>query len=731
MTHQEIIKNSNTICQLLIQHQLKDAFDALQKTIGDNALGQFIAPLENLQTTYKYMLQYTVQNIQDSERQKIYKQLVVSLFNLTDKTEQHLLEQHSTQMPYAILRTQPTNNFKAAIKNLIQVSKQLEMVELGEQHTIPFDIKHSYQMHLSEVFMVLWSTHFYTEEHVTNIKELCHNGELKEYELSLLTSAISLSLWRNFDVQKFNALFELTNHASELVKQRAFVGLLISVYIYNERLRYFTSVSSRFSLLAENKYFKKSLEQIIIQFIKSKESEKIARKFQEEIIPEMVKITPIIREKLDIDKLEGEKDLDDKNPDWQEMLDEVPGLTDKMKEISELQMEGADVFLSTFSMLKSFPFFNPIYNWLVPFTTSYPDLSDQLQTENIQSFAKAIEKSLFLCNSDKYSFILSMEQLPESQRKTMSAAVGADFENMKDIEKSENEPHKNRQAEFISNQYVQDLYRFFNLHPQKSQFDNPFQHRLDFHNKNIIANVIEDQKIWRNVAEYYFAKNYFTEAGELFELLLQDDSANVECLQKRGYCAQKTNDHKLALDYYMKADLVESSSVWTLKKIAYCYQALGKTKKALENYQLAANLQPQNINLQYAIANCFLSLKNYNEALNNYFKIELNTKNKKKAWRPIAWCSFVAKKPEQAKKYYEKLMDQQASGHDYINAGHVALVSHEYETAVDYYKKAIHSFKGDINKMMTIFEEDKPFILNYDIDTEDLPIILDKLRYEL
>ena len=730
MTHHSIVKKSEEISQLLINSQLKDAFDALSSLISTHALGQYASALEDLQTTYKSMLKYTVQRANDPERHSIYKQLIVSTLGISDQIEQRLLNQYSSQIPFSFIRMQATVHLRASVSNLIQVGKQLEMVQLSENNDVPYEIKHNYQTHISEVFMALWGAQFMTDADVNIFKDLIKTSALKDYEMALITSAVSLSLWRNFDVKKFDMLFELCHTNSDLVKQRAYVGLLIAVYKYNERLPYFSSITSRFSLLSEDKSFIKSLESIIIQFIRSKESEKIAKRFQEEIIPEMAKMSPIIREKLDSDKMDDDG-ADDKNPDWQAMLDDVPGLTDTMKEISNLQMEGADVFLSTFSMLKSFPFFNALHNWLVPFTSQYPDIMEQTKETELKPFIKGIGQSHFLCNSDKYSFMLSLEQVPDSQRRAMASALGADLDGMKEIEKKENALSKNRGVEFISNQYIQDLYRLFNLHPHKKEFDNFFAKSLDFHNKTVIHQLIEDTKVWRNVAEYYFAKNYFKEAAELYDELLTKKNTDVELLQKRGYCAQKLGLLREAITYYHKADLVDSDNSWTVRKLAFCYRALGDLSAALSHYKTAANLQPKNVNLQYAVANCHLGLKNHQEALNIYFKIELESKSNKKIWRPIAWCSFVLGKLAQAQKYYHKLIMAEPSPYDYLNAGHVELALQENALALELYKKAVELFDGDITKFLAVFEQDKTYILSYPIDKKDIPILIDRLRYDL
>ena len=52
---------------------------------------------------------------------------------------------------------------------------------------------------------------------------------------------------------------------------------------------------------------------------------------------------------------ESDEEKDDRNPDWENVF-EHSALGDKLREINELQMEGADVYMSTFAPLKNFPF---------------------------------------------------------------------------------------------------------------------------------------------------------------------------------------------------------------------------------------------------------------------------------------------------------------------------------------------------------------------------------------
>ncbi len=145
-------------------------------------------------------------------------------------------------------------------------------------------------------------------------------------------------------------------------------GIIPIFQIYSSRLELYSGCSDRLKLLSDDKTFGRRFIAAIIGFIQAHETEKITKKLTEEIIPEMMKLSPMIGKKIKLDEWMGETRFDEKNPEWQKILDET-GLTDKLQEFTELQLEGADVFHSTFSNLKSYPFFQQMSNWFLPFTT--------------------------------------------------------------------------------------------------------------------------------------------------------------------------------------------------------------------------------------------------------------------------------------------------------------------------------------------------------------------------
>ena len=94
------------------------------------------------------------------------------------------------------------------------------------------------------------------------------------------------------------------------------------------------------------------------------------RKMQNELIPEMLKLRPDISKKINNSTAMIDMSSLEENPEWEELLNKS-GITDKIKELSQLQEEGSDVFMSTFSHLKSFPFFSDSANWFLPFSLEH------------------------------------------------------------------------------------------------------------------------------------------------------------------------------------------------------------------------------------------------------------------------------------------------------------------------------------------------------------------------
>ncbi|MGD9771592.1 MAG: tetratricopeptide repeat protein, partial [Parabacteroides sp.] len=166
-----------------------------------------------------------------------------------------------------------------------------------------------------------------------------------------------------------------------------------------------------------------------------------------------------------------------------------------------------------------------------------------------------------------------------------------------------------------------------------------------------------------------------------------------------------------------------------IRRIAGCYRALKQPEKALGHYQRYEALSPDNLSVTISIGHCHLELKNFSEALKCYFKVEYLDPESHKAWRPIAWCSFLTGKFEQARNYYGKIMGNSPSLQDMLNAGHTEWALQNVKGAINFYKMAVEADGGDFHKFMEQFTQDIPDLLSAGIEEQDIPLLLDELRY--
>lgn len=749
MTDQELKIKYTAICSSLSTRRLKPAFDMLGKLISENGLGIYHDEHRNLEETYNYMLKYTVEGVFDPERQKVYRKLITSIFELADKVNEVLRLRLSISVEYEkkrMIRNSVIPDLKAYLVELeVLYSNDRGSFQPGKANsrrdkdssqsdkiTSASEDKEN-QQKMQNLFYHIWFSDKLTSEEINHLSKFLSDKIIPLPYRSFMITSVMLSLQRFFDAGKIMLLFDHCSSKEAEISQRALVGLLINLYKYDSRIPFYQEIAGRLKILNENPSFKRNIERIIIQFIRSKGTEKLQQRIRDEILPEMIKISPYLKNKINLDSLMEESISDDKNPEWLDILNETPGLMNKMEEFTELQMKGDDVFMGSFSMLKSFHFFYEISNWFLPFFPDNPEIAENLDVKDqlIRQMVESVERAPFLCNSDKYSFCLSIQKLPKDNIEFMSQAMKAEMEQVKELRDDEELLNPGLKEEFISNQFIQDLYRFYKLFPRKADFEDIFNWCFDFHNKQAVGDILkEDTKVLRNIAEYYLAKDHFEEAAGIFSYLLEQEKSG-ELYQKIAWCYQKMNEFETALDAYLKAELYGVDQLWNHKKIALCFRNLKKPDKALEYYRVVEKIKPEDLGNQLNIGNCLLELEEYEEALKCYFKIEYLAPGNKKVWRPIAWCSFITGKKDQAEKYFRKLIEDEPNKHDFINMGHVQWSLGNRKAALDYYKKSITENGFSEAEFLEVFEQDLLHLINQGVDKDDVPIMLDQLRYFL
>ena len=577
------------------------------------------------------------------------------------------------------------------------------------------------------LFTLIWFCDKLPETELDIITKSIKSSKLQFSEKSLIVSALTLSLLRYFDLNKFTALFNAYDTNGKFIWNRAFVGLIIAFYVYNNRIKLYPELEERLKLIAGDTGMEKYLEQLILQLIRTRETEKISEKLRNEIIPEMTKFRPDIEKKLDLDKILSDKLIEDKNPDWEKVFEDSSGLLNKMEEMSKMQLEGSDVFMSAFSELKHFQFFDSSANWFIPFYKENKEVikvfSDEDQDFDTDMFTDGLQKSSYICNSDKYSFCLNIDMMPKAQKTMIINLFKMELEAMNEISAEDKILDKDIEDKHIFTRYIQDIYRFFKLSRHKKHLTDFFNTKLDIHNTFFFKIVSNNEDMLRRIAEFYLEKNYYSEAVATFMQLSDKEKGKKKTYEKIAYAYHKMKSYKQALKYYKRAELFDEESVWLNKKIGFCYRKLADYGNALQYYEKAELQQPENLHIIANKGHCYLSDEKFDDALKAYFKVEYFEPENIRVKRPLAWCSFVLGKFDSAEKYLSKLIEIKAAPHDYINLGHVLFCKNLKSEAAEKYRIAIS--KISYEKVKSSILNDKEHLIKNGASETEIYLLLD------
>jgi len=752
MTENDMKALTGDIIRHLSAKKLKEAFTLVKKLVAETWLGEFSDKVYDLEETYSFIRKYTIEGVEDPEREKIYRHLVQSLIGLTSRIRENWLTTHSGSPFYLRKRSPdllPLRNPRKFLEDLAHSQKvespwnhgdtgetggTPDLNDFRKEVPAPHPVSPEYWQQVEAVFYAILLTDEPDEEASIFINALFDDDTVPQEGKAVWITALTFSLLRYFDEAKMALHLDLYEKFRGLpqLSQRCLTGFLTALYQYAPLMRFYPQTTGRFTIMNEDPAFNRQVERILLQLLGSRETEKIKQKIQEEIIPEMIRISPNIRNKFNIDHLMNPESDDDRNPEWSTLFDDSPGLIDKMEEMAQMQSEGADVFLASFGMFKRFPFFNELVNWFVPFFPGHPEMplkATEDPENTVTRITDALLQSPMLCNSDKYSFAMMLQTITPEARSMMAGFLQAEMEQLEELGKEEAVLSPDRKETTVSNQYIQDMYRFFRLYPSEKGVEDIFSWKFDYHNRAVFRPLLEEHPAMINkLAEFYFEKGYFEEALEIFGM---SEEQSGEALQKAAWCHQKMGRYEQALELYKKAELYEVNKIWNLKKIALCYRNLKLPEEALKVYQNLDVLQPDNLGTLYAMGYCQSETGRTQEALNTFFKIEYLSPGNKKVWRPIAWCSFLTGKNTQAERYYHKLLEEQSDKYDLMNMGHVQWVQGKRATALDYYRLSIVAGGFSEAEFMTVLEEDLHFLLERGIDPNEVHILLDHLRYTL
>ena len=704
---EDLKKRAQRIKVLLLQNRLREALELVQVQMAGVTDWSVMSRFEDIDRSYRYMLQYYSQGSPDKHRNEVYRQLVRRALLLNDDVLQARLQPESMLLYYQHLRSQ------------LSRAENMEGLRLSLESFADSHDTAAHERVLGILFDLIWTNGAWSSGDSASLMELIDSPAVAEDDSLIAVSAVTLSLMERFDPLKCLFLCQASENPDMPVSIRALTGLAVTMAGYADILPYFPEVTDRITLLSDVPGIHERMLKVQMALLLCRETKEIDRRMREEIIPTMLrnpKLGDLMREELE---------RDDVSPDWNEWI-EKPEIKDKLMQMTELQMEGADVYMSTFSGLKSYPFFRSIHNWFRVFSLDQPDVKQSLGENFMNStIGRSMLTTGVFCNSDKYSFALTFSQIPEAQRDMIMGQMDGQFE--EEVQEMQSGTvSADVRENYAARQYAQDLYRFFNLFSRRHEFRNPFDDNINMLTDNPLSILLESDDSEHEIASWLMRKGYFSEAITAFRLMernIHPYSTDYRFYQQMGYALQREQRYEEALEAYNRADILQPDNPWTLRHTAQCQRLTAHPKEALELLLQAEKQDADNLSLQIQIGDCLVDLKRYDEALTRFFKVDYLRPDYVKAWRAIAWCAFLADRKDRSLEYYEKILAGSPSGEDCLNAAHVCLTDGDVQRAVALYSRSARMLGRE--RFESEFNADRPVLMEKGISEQDFPLLLD------
>lgn len=714
------------IDKLINSSRFNESFLTLKKQLRQYPnLSGLLNKLSQEESNYRYMLDYLSEGHSDPS-QEVMMDKVREI--LKEANEQLLRESKlkdssdlysSTRRMFALKGT--------TLRSLIDAFKATTIE--GEENEYS-DINHERSALINEIFNFVWTLGYGNTEEIDTISEVLEDETIPDYLKAQILSAIILGNLQHFNADTFEILLNFSENSDNiLLRARSLAGLVLLSILHSKRLTGNLKLRSRLLLSAGNEELQHLINETIFNIIKTYDTKRVDSKLRNEVIPELMKIKPDILNKMRDMSADIDSFSDDENPRWQEFI-ENSEIGEKLQEINEMQLEGADVMVTAFSNLKGYPFFYEVSNWFLPFTRNHHEFAAIPINEDEETLNRL---NFVMCDSDLHSFLLSVKTMPFDRGNQMFQQMQSQMkEAYEAMSNSIGETEEQKLSRNIRHS-LQDLYRFFKFFRKKDDFNDAFGSPFVSDQMEPLVDLmgisIDTLKV---VAEFYFKNKYYKEAAGFFELIDRLEPGNFHNWEKIGYCFDKQGLYQEAIKWYKKAEFVKPDDTWLEKRLALAYKNSGEASEAGPYYEKVLAKEPENYHVLMSLGQCLLTSGKPEEALKYFYHAGYLKPEKLDASRAIAWAELFSGHLDKAKSQYEKILqDERLDASDYLNAAHCAMTAHDFKEGLKLYKKFIESSEDkDITKLVLAFRDDSDIMKKLGIKTSDLRLIIDKIRYD-
>lgn len=679
-----------------------------------------VGKLADIEESFNMMCGFLLKGVKDEHRGALYVQLSKRLYKLIVDAlvDVKLKFDKSAALFATVPNTQELDveDLRARLESFVSDLAMLEIEPEEGREARGKALYESRQAIVSRAFVSIVKSRQWSRELASDMKGLLLSPTIDSVDARLLCSAILMAALFEPDAAKVITLMSIYQEATDVrLRQRALVGWVLALDGGNYSL--FDEIGERLNVLLRDKDVRSEVMELQIQIVYCMNADRDEETIRKNLMPTIMKNQSFevsrygIREKEE-DPMEDILHGDETDKKMEE-------LEKAMQKVVDMQKKGADIYFGGFSKMKRFGFFYTLCNWFMPFYTRHPGLEDLPSKLKESGFMAAIVKDAPFCDSDKYSFALSLRsvysQLPENIREMLN---GATFK-MSEYTGDTSSPVVVRRL------YLQDLYRFFRINDSRKAFYNPFSGK---NGHLFIANALykplmhdEATHVVRNLLK----RHQYVEATNILGIFF--DGSNAEDLQLNGRLALVERRYADAEALFEKA-FEKADDIDSMKGYALASFRRGHYVKAIELYQRLSKACPDNYNYRLYTSISLINDGRAEEGVKSLYELYYKLPDNADVLRAMGWGLLALGNVDKAKKMYQEILQSEdKTSADYLNAGYCMWFAGDVSKAVSLFKKykkaagknpdAVADI--DNNSLLNRFKEDSSLLDKYNIATVD------------
>lgn len=183
--------------------------------------------LEETEQSYRYMMQYMTDGVEDPQRNDLYYKIISSLHDLTDRIINELLTPLAPAMYYSAVRYEKMNNkslqsIMAEYDAILDKQSLLQEAQ-GEQNGNEKnrELNAIRERLESAVFKYIWISFPASGEEMEVLKGIFNSTVYPQYFKELLVSALFLGLLEYYQENKLLLLLELYSQENPYISMRS------------------------------------------------------------------------------------------------------------------------------------------------------------------------------------------------------------------------------------------------------------------------------------------------------------------------------------------------------------------------------------------------------------------------------------------------------------------------------------------------------------------------------